>query len=374
MVLANENQMLKEEKVAWTTENHNLTVNMAIISENFGKLSAQCEALSQSINCRQQDEQTTAHNGQSDIQMIHQQLKLVTLNVLQIKTDMLAALKQGLLSLDGFRQSDEQIPTQNRQPNITRNHHASTSASESQGCQQASTSCPQPNEPIQEQARQPTIEHIHPSTYSAKQQLAPESFQTTQNDSQISSVVQDPQRTTSVSTEGGIVTSSHLTENQENSLATSMPMAELLNKVDEKGKSKADFSDFPSLDKNDRVKVGRYDVPKSLHSTAQKIMDKYGDVTKESIMHHDVDERTFILSCASMKEMEELPLDHVTEDYILKWSDTTKTALEMRFDVEFMMDELKKGIVPSYSDRVKFQASWDDLQQTYAKRRKLFME
>ncbi|GMJ05294.1 hypothetical protein HRI_004198600 [Hibiscus trionum] len=382
--LMNQIDKLNAEKMELKKEKEEVSTNMTAITEHFRKLAAQYE----SISCRQLDEQT---NRQSEFQKIHQRLGTVLIKVLEVKCAQLAASKSRILDLDGFQHSNEQIPTQNRPSDITRIRTScnpisaltmedSSAAAQSQ---QASTSCPQPNEPIQEQARQPnepiqeqarqpTVEQFHPPNCSTLQQSAPESFQTTQNSSHISSGVQDPQRTKSTSIGGGVVSStSHLTENQEISRATSKSMDELLNKVDEKRKSKANFSDFPGLplDQDEVVKVGEYNLPKSLQGTAQKIIEEYGDVTEKSIMHPEVNKRTFILFCASKKEMDDVQLDQITEDCILKWSDTINTALAMRFNVKFAMDQLKENIVPFYIDRIELEASWNDLKQKYAKKR-----
>ncbi|XVF18705.1 hypothetical protein REPUB_Repub11eG0045600 [Reevesia pubescens] len=193
----------------------------------------------------------------------------------------------------------------------------------------ASTSSPQPNTPLSAQF----------------------------NGSQTSNDIQDPHRRIS-SSSGGIASCSHITENEENSRAgTSTPMVELLMKIDENRKSNVDFSDFTGLhlEHGERVRVGRYSFPKSLKCTVEKIIDEYGDVTKNSEMPISVDERTYILFCATIKDMDDHQLEEVTKETILKWSDAIKDALRIKFNVEFAMNHLKDNIVPAYIGRIECQ-------------------
>ncbi|XVF18704.1 hypothetical protein REPUB_Repub11eG0045500 [Reevesia pubescens] len=223
-------------------------------------------------------------------------------------------------------------------------------------CIEASTSSPQPNAPLSAQVRQSTIPQFHPPNFSAPA-VAVDGFQTIFSGSQTSNNIKDPHRRIS-SSSGGIASCSHITEDEENSRAgTSTPMAELLMKINANRKSNVDFSDFIGLhlEQGERVRVGRYCFPKSLKCTAEKIIDEYGDVTKNSEMPISVDERTYILFCATIKEMDDHQLEEVTKETILKWSDAIKDALRIKFNVEFAMNHLKDNIVPAYIGRIEWQ-------------------
>ncbi|TYG82138.1 hypothetical protein ES288_D01G063400v1 [Gossypium darwinii] len=205
---------------------------------------------------------------------------------------------------------------------------------------QGSTSCQQSNEQTPLTFQQP----LH-SDFSAQQQVALQGFLTTLNGSQFSNDVQDPPRTYSNSHGGGIASSSNPTEKQDNSRAV---MARILKRIGGKKKSKVTYSDFPGLDIDERVAVGEYSFPKSLKSTVENITNTYGDVSKNSIMPQCVDETIYILFCATIKEMDDLQLPKVTENCIIKWSDTIKAALGIKFDVGFAMDHLKDKIIPAF--------------------------
>ncbi|KAB2095692.1 hypothetical protein ES319_A01G056900v1 [Gossypium barbadense] len=206
---------------------------------------------------------------------------------------------------------------------------------------QGSTSCQQSNEqtPLTFQL------HLH-SDCSAQQQL---------NGSRFSNDVQDPPWTYSSSHGGGTASSSNPTEKQDNSRAL---MARILKRIGEKRKSKVTYSDFPGLDIDERVAVGEYSFPKSLKSTVENITNMYGDVSKNSTMPQCVDETIYILFCATIKEMDDLQLHKVTENFIFKWSDTIKAALGIKFDVGFAMDHLKYKIIPAFVGQIHCQ--WVD--------------
>ncbi|KAK5844457.1 hypothetical protein PVK06_000597 [Gossypium arboreum] len=203
---------------------------------------------------------------------------------------------------------------------------------------QGSTSCQQSNEqtPL-------TFRRLLHSDCSAQQQL---------NGSEFSNDVQDPPWTYSSSHGGGIASSSNPTEKQDNSRVL---MDRILKRIGEKRKSKVTYSDFPGLDIDERVAVGEYSFPKSLKSTVENITNMYGDVSKNSTMPQCVDETIYILFCATIKEMDDLQLPKVTENCIIKWSDTIKAALGIKFDVGFAMDHLKDKIIPAFVGQIHCQ-------------------
>ncbi|XP_052485954.1 uncharacterized protein LOC128040947 [Gossypium raimondii] len=59
-------------------------------------------------------------------------------------------------------------------------------------------------------------------------------------------------------------------------------------------------------------------------------------------MNTSIAEIVYIMFCASVEEMSNLRLEHVTEDLILKWRDAIKDALRINFKVDFAMEHLKK--------------------------------
>nr|KJB13218.1 hypothetical protein B456_002G063100 [Gossypium raimondii] len=203
---------------------------------------------------------------------------------------------------------------------------------------QGSTSCQESNEQTPSTFQQP----LH-SDCSAQQQL---------NGSQFSNDVQDPPWTYSNSHGGGIASSSNPTEKQDNSRAL---MARILKRIGEKRKSTVTYSDFPGLGIDERVAVGKYSFPKSLKSTVENITHMHGDVSENSTMPQCVDETIYILFCATIKEMDDLQLPEVTENCIIKWSDTIKAALGIKFDVGFAMDHLKDKIIPAFVGQIHCQ-------------------
>ncbi|KAK5844455.1 hypothetical protein PVK06_000595 [Gossypium arboreum] len=97
--------------------------------------------------------------------------------------------------------------------------------------------------------------------------------------------------------------------------------------------SKGKFSDFDGLD-GDRIKLGKYSFPHSLIPTLKTIIDACGDISAKSKMNPSITEMVYIMFCASVKEMNDLRLEEITEDRILKWRDAIKDALRISFKVK----------------------------------------
>ncbi|XP_039022903.1 uncharacterized protein LOC120155415 [Hibiscus syriacus] len=120
-----------------------------------------------------------------------------------------------------------------------------------------------------------------------------------------------------------------------------MPVNDLLTKIGADEESNVKFSDFSGLD-GDRLKLGKYSFPHSLIPTLERIIDAYGDISAASKMNPSITETVYIMFCACVKEMNDLRIEEVTEDRILKWRDTIKDALRISFEVEFALKHLKK--------------------------------
>ncbi|KAL1102615.1 hypothetical protein V6Z11_D05G377200 [Gossypium hirsutum] len=105
-------------------------------------------------------------------------------------------------------------------------------------------------------------------------------------------------------------------------------ITDILMKLEADDESRVKFSDFTGLH-GERISVGKYSFPPALHPIVNNIIEVYGDIV-------------YIMFCASVKEMSNLRLEHVTEDLILKWRDAIKDALRINFKVDFAMEHLKK--------------------------------
>ena len=120
-----------------------------------------------------------------------------------------------------------------------------------------------------------------------------------------------------------------------------MAMTKFLMKLDEDVLSHVDFSDFTGLE-GERTTVGRYSFPLSLIHTVERINDVCGDISAASLINSSAAGTIYVLFCATIKEMDDLQLDQVTEKKMLKWRDTIKDALRINFNVRFAMEHLKK--------------------------------
>ncbi|XP_022717221.1 uncharacterized protein LOC111275884 isoform X6 [Durio zibethinus] len=134
-------------------------------------------------------------------------------------------------------------------------------------------------------------------------------------------------------------------ENAESSLScmhhADMAMKKFLMKLDEEVLSNVDFSDFTGLD-GEQTTVGRYSFPLSLIPTVERINDVCGDVSAKSLINPSAATTIYILFCATIKEMDDLQLEQVTEKKMLRWRDAIKDALRINFNVRFAMEHLKK--------------------------------
>ncbi|GKV05331.1 hypothetical protein SLEP1_g17355 [Rubroshorea leprosula] len=120
-------------------------------------------------------------------------------------------------------------------------------------------------------------------------------------------------------------------------------------KLEENEKSKIGFNDFTDLhEKQECRTVGKYQIPLSLVPTAEKITKVHGDVCATSTISPNYAEDIYILFCATIKEMDELPVEKVTEETVLKWGVAIKNALCINFKVEFAMRHLKQTIAHRY--------------------------
>ncbi|TYG71478.1 hypothetical protein ES288_D05G400000v1 [Gossypium darwinii] len=118
-------------------------------------------------------------------------------------------------------------------------------------------------------------------------------------------------------------------------------ITDILMKLEADDESRVKFSDFTGLH-GERISVGKYSFPLALHPIVNNIIEVYGDVSATSKMNPSIAETVYIMFCASVKEMSNLRLEHVTEDLILKWRDAIKDALRVNFKVDFAMEHLKK--------------------------------
>ncbi|KAB2043947.1 hypothetical protein ES319_D01G055400v1 [Gossypium barbadense] len=132
-----------------------------------------------------------------------------------------------------------------------------------------------------------------------------------------------------------------------------MPISDLLTKIEADEESKGKFSDFDGLN-GDRIKHGKYSFPHSLIPTLETIIDACGDISATSKMNPSITEMVYIMFCASVKEMNDLRLEEITEDRILKWRDAIKDALRISFKVDFAMEHLKK-IACAYIGQIERQ-------------------
>ncbi|XVF18699.1 hypothetical protein REPUB_Repub11eG0045300 [Reevesia pubescens] len=123
--------------------------------------------------------------------------------------------------------------------------------------------------------------------------------------------------------------------------STEMAKTKFLMKLDAEVTSNIDFSDFTGLDEEQRS-VGRYSFPLSLIPIVERINEVYGDVSATSLISPSVSGTIYVLFCATIRDMEHLQLEEVTEDKMLKWRDVIKDALRLNFDVRFAMEHLKK--------------------------------
>ncbi|KAL1059917.1 hypothetical protein V6Z11_1Z142500 [Gossypium hirsutum] len=108
-------------------------------------------------------------------------------------------------------------------------------------------------------------------------------------------------------------------------------ITDILMKLEADDESRVKFSDFTGLH-GERISVGKYSFPPALHPIVNNIIE----------MNTSIAEIVYIMFCASVKEMSNLRLEHVTEDLILKWRDAIKDALRINFKVDFAMEHLKK--------------------------------
>ncbi|KAK8507885.1 hypothetical protein V6N12_074449 [Hibiscus sabdariffa] len=95
-------------------------------------------------------------------------------------------------------------------------------------------------------------------------------------------------------------------------------------------KSGIAYSDFKILEKDlgkDLIKVGRFSVPPGLVPIARKIDERHGDIAKPSSQSDCAANPSFILLCAQSK----------------------RCALNLRFEVGFAIDQLKR-IARAYFD------------------------
>ncbi|XVF18701.1 hypothetical protein REPUB_Repub11eG0045400 [Reevesia pubescens] len=161
---------------------------------------------------------------------------------------------------------------------------------------------------------------------------------------QMSHGVQDLQKISSINE--GVAVNEYLTKNKESSLSViwndSISITQLLTKIDADDKSNVHFSDFPGLSEEECLAVEGSSLPRSLCATSQRLWEAYGDITAMSKFNANVSRIVYILFCATIKEMDDLQLEQVTENKILKWRDAIKDALRIGFLVDFAMEHLKK--------------------------------
>ncbi|XP_039061151.1 uncharacterized protein LOC120205309 [Hibiscus syriacus] len=158
-------------------------------------------------------------------------------------------------------------------------------------------------------------------------------------------------------------------------------VTDFLLKLEADDESKVKLSDFVGLD-GERILIGKYRFPLSLHPIIKNIIDAYGDVSATSKMNPTIVEAIYIMFCASIKEMSDLRLEKVTEGLILKWRDVIKDALCMNFKVDFAMEHLKKiasayiGLM-EHSKILKLEAQLSAMKEEHSKileRSKVFMD
>ncbi|OMO59985.1 hypothetical protein CCACVL1_24487 [Corchorus capsularis] len=144
---------------------------------------------------------------------------------------------------------------------------------------------------------------------------------------------------------GGIAINEPTAEHPESSQTASchaeMAKTKFLMKLDEEVVSNVDSSDFTGLG-GERRKVGRYSFPLSLIPTVERIRHVYGDISAPCLISPSASGEIYVLFCAMIKEMDDLRLEEITENKMLKWRDVIKDALRLKFNVQFAMEHLKK--------------------------------
>ncbi|KAK8546529.1 hypothetical protein V6N12_027309 [Hibiscus sabdariffa] len=122
-------------------------------------------------------------------------------------------------------------------------------------------------------------------------------------------------------------------------------------------KSEIAYSDFKIFEK-DLIKVGRFSVPSGLVPIARKIGERYGDIASPSSQSDCAANPSFILLCAAIQEMVDSKLDQINDTKILLWRDAINSALNLRFEVGFAIDQLKR-IARAYFDLKAIQGKKD---------------
>ncbi|OMO67602.1 hypothetical protein COLO4_30083 [Corchorus olitorius] len=144
---------------------------------------------------------------------------------------------------------------------------------------------------------------------------------------------------------GGIAINEPTAEHPESSHTAAchaeMAKTKFFMKLDEEVVSNIDSSDFTGL-VGERIKVGRYSFPLSLIPTVERIRHVYGDISAPCLISPTFSGEIYVLFCAMIKEMDDLRLEEVTENKMLKWRDVIKDALRLKFNVQFAMEHLRK--------------------------------
>ncbi|OMO67600.1 DNA primase large subunit [Corchorus olitorius] len=135
-------------------------------------------------------------------------------------------------------------------------------------------------------------------------------------------------------------------------------MGEFLMKIDDDVASNVEFPDFTFSLEGKQKRVGRYNFPLALVPTVERIINVYGDISTGCLINSNAAGQIYVFLCATIKEMEEVELDQVTEENMLKWRDAIKDALRINFKVEFAIDHLKK-IARAYFGRKGSQTLHD---------------
>ncbi|OMO84386.1 Phospholipase-like protein [Corchorus capsularis] len=123
-------------------------------------------------------------------------------------------------------------------------------------------------------------------------------------------------------------------------LYSDLVVTKFIAKLESNTKSSVNFSSFKELE-GERQTIGDYCFPKSLVSTFEAIMNAHGDVARNSHFGPRLIEDAYVLFCAAIKEMDDLPLHQVTEETVFKWRDAIKDAMRVGCDVEFAWKHLE---------------------------------
>ncbi|KAK8651005.1 hypothetical protein V6N13_140623 [Hibiscus sabdariffa] len=154
------------------------------------------------------------------------------------------------------------------------------------------------------------------------------------------------------------VAEQHTTRKAEETATTTGDVEKMNELLNANAKTEIAYSQYFKIFEKDLIKVGRFSVPPGLVPIARKIGDRYGDIAKPSSQSDCATNPSFILLCAAIQEMVDSKLDQINETKILLWRDAINSALNLRFEVGFAIDQLKR-IARAYFDLKAMQGKME---------------